>query len=110
MIRIGKIVATHGLQGLLVMTHIVGNSKWLKNSDALFIEMQKDSYIPFFVSESKANNTEEYVISLEDIGSVESARRMIGMHVYVKDEVVASHAQDSPLLWACAGGLALFWV
>ena len=30
MIRIGKIVATHGLTGSLIMTHVAGDKNWLK--------------------------------------------------------------------------------
>ena len=59
MIRIGKIVATHGIGGSLILTHIVGNSKWLKKGNAIHVEMQKGSYIPYFISNIKANNNEE---------------------------------------------------
>lgn len=99
MIRIGKIVATHGLQGSLVMTHIVGHSRWLKNGEALFIEMGKESYIPYFVVQSKSAKTDEYVINVEDVNTVESARRLVGKHVYASETILEAHAKDSPLLW-----------
>ena len=81
------------------MTHIVGNAKWLKKGDALMLELHKGSFIPYFVSNHKANNDEEYVINLEDTDSVEAARKLIGKHVYVNEEVLDKHAKDSPLLW-----------
>ncbi len=99
MIRIGKIVATHALQGAMVMTHIVGNAKWLKKGDALMLEMHKGSYIPFFVDGCKANNDEEYIINLEETVTMEAARRLIGKHVYVNEDVLGKFAKDSPLLW-----------
>ncbi|MGN6568327.1 MAG: ribosome maturation factor RimM [Flavipsychrobacter sp.] len=99
MIRIGKIVATHGLQGAVVMTHIVGNSKWLKPEDVLFLELHKESYIPFFISQLKASNDEEYILNLEDTNSSEAARKLIGKNVYVNEDILSKHATDSPLLW-----------
>ena len=98
MIRVGKIVATHGLQVAVILKHIVGKSDWLKKDDVLFIELQKESYIPHFVTQAKASNDEEYIANLEDIAAVENARRLVGKHVYVKEETIAIH-KDSPLLW-----------
>ena len=81
MIRIGKIVATHGLNGSLILTHVVGNSKWLKKEHVLLVEMQKGSYIPHFISQCKANNDKEYVINIEDIYNVESAKKLSLIHI-----------------------------
>ena len=43
MIRIGKIVASHGLNGAVIMTHLGQDGKWLKKGDTLMLEMQKAS-------------------------------------------------------------------
>lgn len=99
MIRIGKIVATHGLNGSLVLTHIVGNSKWLKKEHTLFVEMQKGSYIPYFVGQMKASNDKEYIINLEDIDKVDAAKRLVAKQVYVDENILTSYAKESPLLW-----------
>lgn len=99
MLRIGKIVATHGLNGSLIMTHIVGHSKWLKKDDVLFVEMNKGSQIPYFLTQVKASGQDEYTVNVEDIATVEAARRLVGKSVYVKEDILAKHAQDSPLLW-----------
>lgn len=98
MIRVGKIVATHGLQGAVIMTHVVG-AQWLKKDDTLFVAMQKDSYIPYFVTQAKAHNNEEYIVNFEDVNTVEAARRMVSRHVYTQADVLAKHAANSPLLW-----------
>lgn len=98
MIRVGKIVATHGLQGAAIMTHTVG-AQWLSKDDTLFVEMQKGSFIPYFVTEAKAHKKDEYIIGFEDVATVEAARRLIGKHVYTHAEVLAKYAKDSPLLW-----------
>jgi 16S rRNA processing protein RimM len=99
MIRIGKIVATHGLTGSVIMTHIVGNSKWLKKEHTLLVEMQKGSFIPYFISQFKASNDKEYIINLEDVEKVEAAKRLVTKHVYVDESILTGYAKESPLLW-----------
>lgn len=99
MIRIGKIVATHGLQGGMIMTHVAGESNWLKPGAVLFVEIRKDSQIPYFVVTAKAANNEEYNITVEDIITVEAAKKLVGKHVYVKEDVLKDVKTDSPLLW-----------
>lgn len=99
MIRIGKIAATHGLNGSLILTHIVGNSKWLKKEHTLLVEMQKGSYIPYFVSQFKPSNDKEYIINLEDIDKVDAAKRLVAKQVYVDESILTGYAKESPLLW-----------
>ncbi len=99
MIRVGKIVASHGLTGAVIMTHIAADSKWMKKGHALMVEMQKGSYIPHFVTDFKINNESEYVVNIEDIDKVESAKRLVGKSVFVNEDVMAAYAKQSPLLW-----------
>jgi 16S rRNA processing protein RimM len=99
MIRIGKIVATHGLQGEVVLTHILDKTGWLKKTDVLFLELNKESFIPFFVTNVRADRSDECVISLEDISKVEEAKKFIGKQVYVEEVILEKQKVDSPLLW-----------
>jgi 16S rRNA processing protein RimM len=99
MIRIGKIVATHSLQGAVIMMHIVANSKWLKKGDALFVELHKESFIPFFVSQVKVANDEEFIVNFEDVNTVEEAKKLSGKNVYVQENILEKYAEETPLLW-----------
>lgn len=63
------------------------------------VEMQKGSYIPYFVTEFKVANDKEYTINLEDIATIDSAKRLVAKHVYVNEDVLVSFAKTSPLLW-----------
>jgi 16S rRNA processing protein RimM len=99
MIRIGKIVATHGINGALILTHVLGNSKWLKKEHILQVEMQKGSFIPYFISQCKENNNKEYIIHIEDIDKIESAKKLVTRHVYVDENILTAFARQSPLLW-----------
>ena len=99
MLRIGKLVATHGLNGTLILSHIVGKSNWLKNDQVIFVSIQKDSHIPFYVTKFKKHNEEEYHIQLDDIDTVEAARKLVGKQVFVPAEILGEAKTDSPLLW-----------
>lgn len=99
MIHIGKIAATHGLQGDVVLTHILGKKGWLHKNDVLFLELNKESFIPFFVMNIKAEREDEYVLKLEDIETVEEAKKLIGKKVYAEETVLEKQKVDSPLLW-----------
>lgn len=99
MLRIGKIVATHGLNGAVILKHIVGNSDWLKKDAVLFAELRKGSHIPYFTTACKAANDEEYIVNMEDVDSMEAAKKLIGKPVYVQEDILSAHATDSPLLW-----------
>ncbi len=99
MIRIGKIVATHGINGSLILTHVVGNSQWLKKEHVLQVEMQKGSFIPYFISNFKENNNKEYIINIEEIDKIESAKELVTKHVYVDESILSAFARQSPLLW-----------
>jgi 16S rRNA processing protein RimM len=99
MIRIGKIVATHGLNGSLIMTHVAESADWLKKGHVLMVEMQKGSFIPYFVATCKAAGNEEYHITVEDVNTQQEAKKLVTKHVYVDESLLAGLVRESPLLW-----------
>jgi len=99
MVRVGKIVATHGLKGTVVMTHVLGNKKWLKKGHALHVEMLKGSYIPYFVAGCKAAADGEYLVDMEDMATQAEGKRLVTKFVYVDEGLLQPYAAESPLLW-----------
>ncbi|MBS1783012.1 MAG: 16S rRNA processing protein RimM [Bacteroidetes bacterium] len=99
MIRIGKIVATHGLKGGVILAHILGESNWLKENMVLFLELQKNSRIPYFVVQAKGIQDEEAILQLDEVDTVEAAKRLIGKQVYVTEAILPETDKSSPLLW-----------
>ncbi len=83
----------------MILTHIVGNSKWLKKEHVLQVEMQKGSYIPYFITQCKAANDKEYIVNVEDIEMVESAKKLVSRQVYVDEAILRGYEKQSPLLW-----------
>jgi 16S rRNA processing protein RimM len=99
MIRVGKLVATHGLAGDLILTHVTGKKGWLKPGDTLFVALRRESYIPHFVSRIKSATEEEVILHFEETDAVEAARKLVGKEVFVEEAILAKSGQDSPLLW-----------
>lgn len=85
-VHIGKIVATFGVDGTIILTHVLGKKVQLKNIEAIFIEMIKGKQLPYFVTESKAKSNDEIFVKLEGINSKEAAHKFISRQVWLTDE------------------------
>ncbi|MBV9986132.1 MAG: 16S rRNA processing protein RimM [Chitinophagaceae bacterium] len=85
-VNIGRIVASFGLEGEVILKHALGKKTLLKGIEALFIEEHKGSYLPYFIQSSKARNEEETYVKLEGIDTKESARRLASRNAWLLDE------------------------
>lgn len=95
---IGKIVATHGLGGEVVMQHALGKKTDLKGLQTLFIEEKKDSFLPYFVESTTIKNAEEIYIKLEGLNTKENARRLSQKEVWLlKADFDKYAANSSPI-------------
>jgi 16S rRNA processing protein RimM len=83
---IGKIVATFGLQGELILLHALGKKTDLKKIQVIFIEEVKGSYIPWFITSSKAKAEDEIYVKVEGVETKEAARRLTSKKVWLKTE------------------------
>ena len=84
--KIGKLAASTGLKGDLVLQHSLGKRTAFKGLHALFLEEKKNSFIPYFIESAKARNEQETVIKLEGVDIVESARKLTPKEVWLADE------------------------
>jgi 16S rRNA processing protein RimM len=95
---IGRLVATFGLNGELVLRHHLGKKTALKGLETLFIEKQKDELLPYFIQSTKIKNAEELYIKVEGINSKEAARTLVQKQVWLPDEDFQKFAgKSSPI-------------
>jgi 16S rRNA processing protein RimM len=85
--NIGKITASHGLDGKVVLKHNLDAKSAFQKIRHIFIELQRESYIPYFIEAQKKINHEEILLALDEIDSVELARTLTGKNVYLEDAV-----------------------
>ncbi len=83
--NIGKIVAVHGLKGELLLKHELGKKTSLKGLQHIFIEDQKDSFIPWFIESTKIKNAEELYLKLEGVDSREMAAKLGQKQVWLAE-------------------------
>ena len=81
--KIGKLAATFGVQGQLVLEHSLGKKTSLKGLETIFIEEKRDTFLPYFVTATKIKNEGETYISLEGIQSKEAARFLVKREVWL---------------------------
>lgn len=79
--KIGKIAATFGLEGQVILEHNLGKKTSLNGLENIFIEEKKDSFLPYFIESAKIKNDKEVYLKLEGISAKENAR------IFVKKEV-----------------------
>ncbi|MEO6813230.1 MAG: ribosome maturation factor RimM [Ginsengibacter sp.] len=83
--KIGKLVATHGVEGQFVLEHSLGKKTSLKGLETIFIEESKDSFLPYFISSTKIKNEKETLVSIEGISSKESAHSLLKKEVWLTE-------------------------
>ena len=96
--KIGKLAASTGLKGELVLQHSLGKKTTLKGLEAIFLEEKKDSFIPYFLQSAKIRNEKETVIKLEGVDIVEAARKLTPKEVWLTEEDFEKFAaRSSPI-------------
>ena len=92
---IGKIAATFGYKGELILRHHLGKKSSLKGLETIFVEERKDELLPHFLVQTKIKNDEEIYITLEGITSKESAQRLVQKQVWLIEEEFHKYAGKS---------------
>lgn len=96
--KIGKLAASTGLKGELVLQHNLGKKTTFKGLEAIFIEEKKDSFLPYFIESAKIRNDDETVIKLEGIDKMEAARKLTPKEVWLAaDDFKKFAAKSSPI-------------
>jgi 16S rRNA processing protein RimM len=85
-IHIGKIVATHGVSGELMLKHALNKTLSFKEVNALFIEHPKNNYLPYFVVSGKGRSEEESVIIFEGVDTKERAHKLLQKNLLLFQE------------------------
>jgi 16S rRNA processing protein RimM len=81
--KIGKLVATYGLKGEVILSHNLGKKTALKDLEVIFIEEKTNSFIPYFIETTRARNNKEIYIKLDGINSKESAHKIVQSEIWL---------------------------
>ena len=81
--KIGKLAATFGLEGQLILEHNLGKKTSLKGLENIFIEEINNSFLPYFIESAKIKNEKEIYLKLEGLASKEQARKFVKKEVWL---------------------------
>ena len=93
--KIGKLVATFGLQGELVLQHSLGKKTSLKGLQAIFIEEKKDSFIPYFIEFTRIKSDKETFVKLEGLDTKEIAKKLTKKEIWLLEDDFKKFAHKS---------------
>ncbi len=83
--KIGKLAASFGLKGELVLKHSLGSKTTLNGLETIFLEEGKDNFMPYFISSTSLKNDTEVYIKLEGTDTKETARKLTPKEVWITE-------------------------
>jgi 16S rRNA processing protein RimM len=96
--KIGKFVAAHGIKGELVLKHDLGKKTSLKGLQTIFIEEKKQSFLPWFIENTRIKNENEVLVRLEGIATREAAIKLTQKDVWFTEaDMKKFSAKSSPI-------------
>lgn len=83
--KIGKVVASYGLKGEIVLRHSLGKKTSLKSLEALFIEEKTDLFLPYFIESARIKSDKEIFIKLEGVNDREGAGKLVQNEIWLAE-------------------------
>ena len=93
--HIGKLVASFGFNGEIVLKHSLGKRTSFKGLEKLFIEESKDNLLPYFIEKSTIKSESETLIKLEGIITKEATKRFMQKLVWLEETDFKKYAKSS---------------
>lgn len=94
-LSIGKLAATFGIKGELVLEHHLGEDSSLEGITALFIEELEGKFLPYFVSGIRRKSDNEWLVAFEGVDSPEKAKRFVKKKAWLPETDVKKTASAS---------------
>jgi 16S rRNA processing protein RimM len=96
--KIGKLVATFGLKGELVLLHNLGKKTSLKGLEVIFLEETSDNFLPHFIQSTNIKNDAEVFIKIDGIDTKEAAKKLKSKNAWLAEEDFKKFvAKSSPI-------------
>ena len=84
--KIGKIVASFGLKGDLILVHNLGAKTSLKGLEKIFVEESKENLLPYFIEKASAKADNEVLIKLEGFETKESLKKLLTRNAWITEK------------------------
>ncbi|HYJ63769.1 MAG TPA: 16S rRNA processing protein RimM [Parafilimonas sp.] len=94
-IHIGKLIATVGLQGEVILKHVLGKKIVFKQGEVLFIETEKNIQLPYFIEKSVSKNNTETILKIEDLNRKEQAAKLLQKKIWLTKNDFEKHVSKT---------------
>jgi 16S rRNA processing protein RimM len=95
---IGKLVASYGLKGEIILQHGLGKKTSLKGLEVIFIEQKKDELLPYFIEATRIKSESEIYIKLEGIDTKERTFPLLQRQAWLPEADFEKYAgKTSPI-------------
>ena len=95
---IGKLVASFGVNGELILQHHLGKKTSLKGLEALFVEVVKGEMLPYFIQSAKIKSEEEVCLKLEGVDTKEAAGKLRQKEVWLTEADFQKYSAKSSII------------
>ena len=95
---VGKLVASFGVTGELILQHHLGKKSSLKGLEALFVELVKDEMLPYFIQSAKIKSDNEILLKLEGVDTKEAAQKLRQKEVWLQEDDFQKYAAKSSIV------------
>ncbi len=94
-LSIGKLVASFGFKGEIILKHELGKKTSLKGLTTIFVEVKKDELLPYFIESVKIKSESELYLKLETIDSKETTQKILQKQVWLPEAEFQKYAGKS---------------
>jgi 16S rRNA processing protein RimM len=92
---IGKLVASYGLKGEIILQHSLGKKSSLKGLEVIFIELKKDELLPYFIEAARIKSETEIYLKLEGIDTKEKTFPLLQRQAWLTEAEFSKYAAKS---------------
>ena len=82
---VGRLVATHGLKGELLLKHSLGDARGLQDLTVIFLPDRPESFLPYFVAQIRIKGPQEAFLTLEGVSTREQAKLLTHKEVWLQE-------------------------
>ncbi|HEY8388423.1 MAG TPA: ribosome maturation factor RimM [Parasegetibacter sp.] len=96
--NIGKLVATFGVDGEMVLQHSLKKRTTLKGLEVVYFEEKKDAFLPYFISSCRVKSDHELFIKLDGVNSREAAQKLLKRNIWIEEADFKKYVEkNSPI-------------
>ena len=97
--EVGKLVATFGVKGELILKHTLQKNATLKDVHCIFIAEKKDSFLPYFLEYIHKKGEQELLLKIEMLDTKEEVVPLLKKKIWLTEKDFKKYADTNTLIY-----------